>query len=394
MRDLIADKFKVRNYSMGDKLKKSSSNYSHINLGIGDLDIHTDGVVIEKAMSDALMGHTHYTNPFGYPELREEIVSYHKKNFTNYNFESSDVFITTGACHALYLAFKSILNEGDEVILFAPFFPVYADQIKLSNGVPKIVKTKMENGFQIEKDELEKSITAKTKAIVINTPSNPTGVCYNLQSLNIVKEIAEKYDLLVIADDVYDFYSYEKPFTPFYTLDGMENRTLSICSFSKDFAMTGWRIGYAISKVPNLIETMEFINEGIVYSAPSISQRAALYALKDFERIKNSNVPLFKERVEYSYNRIKNIPSLDVFKAEGGIYLFINIEKTGLTSAEFSELVFDKLNITVLDGNGFGAEGFVRIACTLDIELLKEAFDRLEEFLLSSLVNSQIKIKK
>ncbi len=378
MREFIANKFKVRNYSMGDKLKKSSAEYSNINLGIGDLDITTDDIVVEKTMVDTFNGHTHYTNPFGELELREEIVKYHKENYTNYEFESSDVFITTGACHGLYLAFKSILEEGEEIILFAPFFPIYVDQIKLSGGVPKIVYTKMENGFQIEKDELEKSITSKTKAIVINTPSNPTGVCYNEKSLNIIKEVAEKYDLLVIADDVYDFYSYENKFTPIFTLPEMEKRTLSICSFSKDFAMTGWRIGYAISKVPNLIETMEYINEGIIYSAPSISQRAGLHALQDFKRIKDKYVGLFKERVEYAYERAKNISYLEVFKPQGGIYLFINVEKTGMSSAEFCDLVFDRLNITLLDGKTFGGDGFVRIACTLDIEILKEAFDRLE----------------
>lgn len=378
MKDFIADKFKIRNYSMGDKLKKSSSTFSPINLGIGDLDINTNSIVIEKAMEDALNGHTHYTNPFGDLELREELVKYHRDNFKNYDFSTSDIFITTGACHALYLAFKSILNEGDEVILLAPFFPIYVDQIKLSNGVPKIVKTKIENGFQIEKEELEKNISPKTKAIVLNTPSNPTGVCYNQESLNIIKEIAEKYDLLVISDDVYDFYSYKNTFTPIFTLEGMDKRTLSICSFSKDFAMTGWRIGYAISKVPNLIETMEYINEGIVYSAPSISQRAALHALKNFKNIKNNNVPLFKERIDYAYERIKKIPYLQAFKPQGGIYIFINIEKTGLSSKEFAEMVFEKLNITLLDGTSFGVDGFVRIACTLDISLLKEAFDRLE----------------
>lgn len=378
MRDIIADKYKVKNYSMGEKDKKSSCKYSLINLGIGDLDVHTDPEVIKKAMEDALNGHTHYTEPFGYMELREEIVKYHSDNFKNYNFDAKDVFVTTGACHALYLAFKSILNKGDEVILLAPYFPLYADQIKLSDGNPVVVETKFENGFQLVREDIERVISSKTKAIVVNTPSNPTGVCYNEQSLNIIKELSEKYDLLVIADDVYDFYSYTNEFKPIFTLEGMKDRTLSVCSFSKDFSMTGWRIGYAVSKVPELIKTMEYLNEGIIYSAPAISQRAALHALKDFKRIKNSLVPIFKERTEYCYERIKNIPYLDAKKAQGGIYLFVNIQKTGLTTEEFVDLVFDKLNIILLNGDSFGSTGFVRIACTLDIKLLKEAFDRLE----------------
>lgn len=378
MKNIIADKFKIRNYSMGDKSKKSSSSLPLINLGIGDLDIHTDSEVVKKAMADALAGHTHYTEPFGYTELREEIKNYHERNFKNYTFSKADVFVTTGACHALYLAFKAILNPKDEVILLAPYFPIYADQIKLSDGVPVVVNTKFENDFQLVKEDIESAITERTKAIVVNTPSNPTGVCYNKKSLGIIKELAEKYDILVIADDVYDFYSYENSFTPIFTLEGMDKRTLSICSFSKDFAMTGWRIGYAISKVPGLIETMEYINESIIYSAPSVSQRAGLHALKDFERIKGSVVPIFRKRVEYAYDRIKNIPYLEAFKAQGGIYLFVNVEKSKLSTQEFVDLVFDKLNIILLNGESFGGKGFVRIACTLEIAVLKEAFDRLE----------------
>lgn len=332
MKSFIADKFKERNYSMGNKKGSETCSLSLINLGIGDLDIHTDEHLIELAMIDAKNGHTHYTDSYGYLELREEICKYHKENFQNYEFSPKDVMITTGACHALYLVFKSILNKGEEAILLAPFFPVYADQIKLSDGVPVTVETKIENNFQIIKEDLEKAITPKTKCIVVNSPSNPTGVCYSMESLNIIKEIAEKYDLLIIADDVYDFYSYEKTFIPIITLEGMKKRTVSVCSFSKNFAMTGWRIGYVISQVPELISCINYINEAIIYSAPAVSQRCAIHALKDFKKQKKALVPIFKERIDYCYDRVKKIPFLDCFKAQGGIYLFLNIEKTGMTS--------------------------------------------------------------
>ncbi len=209
---------------MGNKKGSESCSLPLINLGIGDLDIHTDECLIELAMTDAKKGHTHYTDSYGYLELREEICKYHKENFKNYEFSPKDIMITTGACHALYLTFKSILNKGEEVILLAPFFPVYADQIKLSDGVPVIVETKIENNFQIIKEDLEKAITPKTKCIVVNSPSNPTGVCYSIESMNIIKEISEKYDLLVIADDVYDFYSYEKTFIPIITFRRNEKK--------------------------------------------------------------------------------------------------------------------------------------------------------------------------
>ena len=378
MRNFIADKFKERNYSMGNKTFSKKSKFSPINLGIGDLDITTDEIIIEKAMNDAKAGHTHYTESHGYLELREEICRYHRENFKNYDFSPENVMVVSGACHGLYLLLKSILNPEDEVILLAPFFPVYADQITLSNGKPVIVETKFENGFQIVKEDLEKAVTEKTKAIIVNSPSNPTGVCYNIESLNIIREFAIEHDILVIADDVYDFFSYEKEFIPITTLPDMKKRTVTICSFSKNFAMTGWRIGYVFAD-PEIIDCINFINESIVYSACSVSQRCALYALKDFKRLKKNIVPIFKERVEYCYNRIKNIDFLDCFKAEGGIYLFINIKKTGMTSQEFTDYLLENYNILVVNGDTFGVKGFVRIACTLDIKILKEAFDRIEK---------------
>lgn len=304
MRNFIADKFKERNYSMGNKTFSKESRYSPINLGIGDLDITTDEIIIEKAMNDAKAGHTHYTESHGYLELREEICRYHRENFKNYDFSPENVMVVSGACHGLYLLLKSILNPEDEVILLAPFFPVYADQITLSNGKPVIVETKFENGFQIVKEDLEKAVTEKTKAVIVNSPSNPTGVCYNIESLNIIREFAIEHDILVIADDVYDFFSYEKEFIPITTLPDMKERTVTICSFSKNFAMTGWRIGYVFAD-PEIIDCINFINESIVYSACSVSQRCALYALKDFKRLKKNIVPIFKERVEYCYNRVK-----------------------------------------------------------------------------------------
>ena len=379
MRNFIADKFLKREYSMGEKKEFSIDlPYTPINLGIGDLDIHTDKEIIHKAMADAEAGHTHYTNSYGYLELRQEICKYHRENFDNYDYTPENVMVVTGACHGLYLLFKSILNPEDEIILLAPFFPVYADQITLSGGKPVIVETKFENGFQLIKEDLEKAVTDKTKAIVVNSPSNPTGVCYTLESLNLIREFTVEHDILVVADDVCDFFSYEKKFTPLATLPDMKERTVTVCSFSKNFAMTGWRIGYMFAP-REIIECVNFINEAIIYSAPSVSQRCALYALKDYKRLKENIVPIFKERVEYCYNRIKNIDFLDCFKPEGGIYLFVNIKKTGMSSQEFTDYLFNNYNIAVVNGDTFGVKGFVRIACTLDIAILKEAFDRIEK---------------
>ncbi|MDR3258594.1 MAG: aminotransferase class I/II-fold pyridoxal phosphate-dependent enzyme [Fusobacteriaceae bacterium] len=381
MRQMIAKKFENIKKPMGNMNNRSDCTLPLINLGIGDLDITTDSIVIEKAMNDAKAGFTHYTDPYGILELRQLIAEYHKKNFTNYEFEPKSVLITTSASHGLSLALKSILNDGEEIILLAPFFPVYRAQIEHSGGIPVIVHTKFENNFQLVKEDIENKITSKTKAIIINTPGNPTGVCYNQKSMEIVRDLAVKYDILVIADDVYDFFSYDTPFIPAIAIEGMRDRCISICSFSKNFAMTGWRIGYAISDVYKLIDTMEFINESLIYSPPAPSQRAAFHALSDFERIRAKNIPIFRERIEYCYERTIKIPEFDCFKSQGGIYLFINISKTGMTAPEFASQLLNKCNVLMIDGTPFGAPEFVRIACTLEIGKLKEAFDRVEGFL-------------
>ena len=381
MKELIAKKFQNIKKPMGNMNNRSNNDLPLINLGIGDLDLTTDHIVIEKAMNDAKNGYTHYTDPYGIQELREAIGKYHNENFNNYNFDYKNILATTSASHAMYLTLKSILNPDDEVILLAPFFPVYKAQIEHSNGVAVIVETKLENNFQLIKKDIEAKISPKTKAIILNSPSNPTGVCYNRESLEIARDLAKKYDFLVIGDDVYDFFSYESEFIPPITVDGMRERCISICSFSKNFAMTGWRIGYAISDVPKLIDTMEFINESIIYSPPAPSQRAALHALNDFKRIKKNTVPIFHERINYTYERAKNIPSFKAFKSQGGIYIFIDVSNSGMNGQEFSDKLLLEKNVLVIDGASFATPNFIRIACSVPLDKLKEAFDRIEEFL-------------
>jgi aspartate/methionine/tyrosine aminotransferase len=377
----LSEKYKNLSASM-DAKSKNLSGKKLINLGIGDLDIHTDETIINEAFQDVLKGHTHYTDPRGYEELRNAIIEYHKTEFENYEFNKEQVIVLSGACHGMYLALQAITNPEDEIVIFSPFFPVYVDQIKIAGGIPVIVETKIENGYQIEQENLERAITPKTKAIILNTPSNPTGVCYNQESLNIVSEISKKYDLLVLADDIYDFYSYEQKFIPIYTLDGMEERTISICSFSKNYAMTGWRVGYNVGPI-EIIECIKNINEGIVYSTSAPAQRAALSALKNRDKIREKLVPIYEERMKYVSERIKKMDKLKFFNPQGGIYVFVNIEKTGYSSEDFSKKLLEEQGVVVIEGTPFGDKNSIRIACTVPIKELEEAFDRIEEFMLT-----------
>lgn len=372
---------KYWNYGVTGFAKAADSLNSYedlINLSLGDPDIITDEEIIKAAMEDAKNGHTRYTEPKGDPELISEIVSYYKNTY-DYVVKPEEVLITVGACHGMFLALESIINEGDEVIVHEPFFTPYKEQIALVGGKIILLKTVEEDNFNIDTNKLKALITDRTKAIIINTPNNPTGACFSRKVLLDISRIAKDKDILVISDEVYDSFSFEEPFIPVATLHDMRERTVTLGSFSKSYAMTGWRVGYAIGP-KYIIDCMKNINEGVCYTAPSISQRAAIHALRggDEARLRITNE--FKNRMFYAYNRINSIPKLSVLKPKGSIYLFVNIKATGMTSAEFSNMLLKEAHVLVIPGDGFGksGEGYVRIACTVGIEKLKDALDRIE----------------
>lgn len=350
-----------------------------INFSLGDPDLTTDERIIEKAFEDAKAGHTHYTNPLGDEELREEIKNYYREEYA-YTLETNECLVTTSGCHAMWLIMETILDDGDEVIVIEPYFTPYPDQIALARGKAVFLKTYEEEGFQINIDRLMACITNRTKAIIVNTPSNPTGVCLTRESLEKIAKVAIEKDLLVIADDIYTAFSFAEPFIPITTLEGMRERTISIRSFSKDYCMTGWRIGYIIAPA-HMIEMMKAINENNVFTAPSISQRAAIWALRLRKEVQPAIIKEFRQRVEYAYARVQDIPKLSVLPPQGSIYLFVNIKETGLGSQAFCDYLLESCHILAIPGNAFGeaGEGYIRIALTVGVKILKEAFDRIEK---------------
>lgn len=349
-----------------------------INLSLGDPDLITDSDIISEAFNDARSGHTKYTDSVGDPELREEIRHYYKKKY-GYPVQMNEIMAVVGACHGMYLVLEAILDDGDEVIVPEPFFKPYDNQIKLAGGKLVPLVTYEEEDFQIDIGRLKALITNRTKAIIINTPNNPTGNCVSKASMEALSNIAIEYDLIIIADDIYGAFSFCEPFIPITTMAGMKERTITIGSFSKDYAMTGWRIGYILGP-DYLINCIRDINEGVCFSAPSISQRAAIHALRLRDTIQPHIINEYKKRVYYSYERINKIAGLSVLPPKGSFYLFVNIKKTGLTSAEVSKKLLEKAHVLVVSGNGFGksGEGYIRIACTVGLDKLKDAFDRIE----------------
>lgn len=376
----LADKYKNKEKSAIGQLGAMSAGIDDlINLSLGDPDFATPLPIIERAFEDAKAGYTHYTDCRGYSELRDEIAKYYKEEF-DMQVADEEIMVTTSACMGMYLVLEAILNDGDEVIVPAPYFTIYKEQVELAGGVLVEMETFEEDRYQIDTAQLEAHITPKTKAIILNSPNNPTGSCLTLETMKKIAEVAKKHDIAVIADEIYTIYSFAEPFVPFSSLPDMKERTITLNSFSKNFVMTGWRVGAVIAP-PYIIDAMKGINEGLVYSAPSVSQRAALHALRCRKEVQPVLLEKFKERVYYAARRINQIPNMHViYPPMGSFYLFVNIKDTGLSSAEAAKKICEEAHVLMIPGNGFGdcGEGYLRIACTVDVEVLAEAFDRIE----------------
>lgn len=372
--------WKDQSTAMGQSDVMAKSFDDCINLSLGDPDLITDERIIDAAFRDAKAGHTKYTDFRGDPELRQAIADYYREEY-RMDVMDEEIFVCASACLGMYLALEAIVDDGDEVILQAPYFTPYPQQVELARGIPVELPTYEEEDFQINIQRLEGLITERTKALVINSPSNPTGNCLTVGTMEKIAEIAEKYDLIVISDDIYTSFSYQNPFVPFASLPGMRERTIILNSFSKNFTMTGWRVGNIIAP-DYIIKVIQQINENVVFTAPSISQRAAIYALRHRTEIQPPMIEEYRQRMFYAAERINQIPKLSViYPPRGSFYLFVNIKDTGLSSVEAADLILREAHVLMLPGDAFGAcgEGYVRIACTVNLEVLKTAFDRIEK---------------
>lgn len=351
-----------------------------INLSLGDPDINTPDIIMDKSFADAYAGHTKYTDFRGDPELREAVRSFYKEDY-GLEVEEDEVFIAASASLGMFLTLTAILDPEDEVIMQAPFFTPYPNQIKLAGGIPIELPTYEEEDFQINIDRLRSLITERTKAIIINSPSNPTGNCLSVETMEQIADIANEFDLVVIADEIYTAFSFQREFVPFATIKNMRERTVTLNTFSKNFMMTGWRIGNVIA--PNyIIDAITQANDNVLFTAPSISQRAAIYALRDRKSIQPPLIEEYKKRMYYAAERINKIHNMHVlYPPKGSFYLFINIKDTALSSDQVVEKMLMEAHVLAIQGNAFGecGEGFVRIACTVGVEKLGEAFDRLEK---------------
>ena len=311
-----------------------------VDLSIGDTDFTTDEAIINAAFRDAKAGHTHYGDPKGDPELISAVCKAWEEDFDQ-TLPRDHVLVSASSCLGMSLAMFAILDPGDEV---------------------------------------RAAITPRTKAIIFNNPTNPTGMGYDLSTMEMLARVAKEYDLLIAADEIYTTYIYEGDFRPIRTLPGMAERTITLNSFSKNFLMTGWRVGVIIAE-PEFLDVMNRINGSLVYSAPSISQRAGIQALAMRKEIREKYVTAYRDRIFYSADRIEKIPYLSLVRPKGTFYLFPGVEKTGLDDKQFCKELLERAHVLVSAGSPFGKTGanHFRIACTVGIDQLKQAFDRMEK---------------
>ena len=352
-----------------------------ISLGVGEPDFVTPWHIREAAITSLESGHTMYTSNFGLMELRLEIAAHIRKLY-EVNYDPSDeILVTVGVSEALDLVMRSILDPGDEVIVPEPTYVSYVPCIALAGGVPVDVPTTMENSFQVTASDIESRITPRTKAILLGYPNNPTGAVMTRDAMLDISNLAIKYDLTVISDEVYDRLVYGVEHTCFPSLPQMKHKSVLLGGFSKAYAMTGWRIGYACAN-SDIIEAMMKIHQYTMLCAPIQGQMAALEALR-FGETEVENMRLeYDRRRRLMVNGLLSI-GLDCVDPLGAFYTFPSIRSTGLTSEEFAEQLLLEEKVAVVPGSAFGesGEGHVRCCYAVSQKEIEGALERIERFI-------------
>jgi len=352
-----------------------------ISLGIGEPDFTTPQPIIDAGIRSLKNGETHYTSNLGILELRQAIADNLEKLYgVQYN-PVNEIIATVGVSEALYLAFTAMLNPGDEVIIPTPCFVSYQAEVHLAGGTPVEVYTNMEDDFQPDPVIIEKAITPKTKAILLGYPNNPTGAVASRENLQAIADLAVKYDLVVISDEIYDRLVYDHEHVCFSTLPGMQERTVLLGGFSKSYAMTGWRIGYAAGPA-NLIQGLVRIHQYSVMSAPTISQFAALEALRVGEPFVEEMRTAYDRRRKLIFQGLNDL-GLTTFEPHGAFYVFPSVHNTGMDDETFAEKLLMEEKVAVVPGSSFGdaGKGFVRCSYATNYERIEMALEKIERFL-------------
>lgn len=352
-----------------------------ISLGVGEPDFDTPWHICENAIHSMSVGKTHYTANRGLLELRQAICQFHAIRYhQNYDPEH-ETLVTVGGSEAIDLAMRTLVEPGDEVIVLDPNYVAYAPTIELAGGIPVPIVLKEETEFKLLPEELKAAITPKTKAMIINYPSNPTGGVMTKEDYEKLVPIIKESGIYVVSDEIYAELSFDQEFASLAQFDEVRDQIIVVNGFSKAFAMTGWRLGYALAN-KEVSDAMTKIHQYVIMSAPTQAQYAAIEAmthgLDDVIRMRND----YLNRRNLLVNRLNRM-GLDTNMPHGTFYVFPNIQKTGMTCEEFCEKLLEKEKVACVPGNAFGehGEGFIRISYAYSIDHLKEACDRIEHFL-------------
>ena len=353
-----------------------------ISLSIGEPDSTTPFHVRAEGIRTLEQGKTFYSPNRGFTALREEIVNWMERKYHVAYHPESEVLVTVGGSEAIDLAIRCLVNPGDEVLIPQPSFVCYVPLTQMAEGIPVIIETKAEDQFRLTAKALREKITPKTKLLVLPFPNNPTGAVMRRKDLEEIAEVVREHDLLVLSDEIYSELTYgDTPHVCFSEIEGMRERTVVINGFSKTFAMTGWRLGFAVGP-HEIIDAMTKLHQYGIMSAPTMAQYAATEALK------NGDDDIVYMREQYDMRRrlivgALNDMGLTCFEPEGAFYVFPSIQNTGLTSEEFCEKLIFESRVAVVPGNAFGdcGEGFVRVSYSYSLKHINEALDRIHDFL-------------
>ena len=355
-----------------------------ISLGVGEPDFDTPWYIRDEGIYSLEKGRTFYTSNAGLKELKVEIAKYMNRRFDlTYDYEH-EIMVTVGGSEAIDVAMRAMLDPGDEVLIPQPSYVSYVPCAVLANGIPSIIELKAENEFRLTAEELEAAITPKTKLLVLPFPNNPTGSIMRRSDLEAIAKVILEHDLFVLSDEIYSELTYgEEEHVSIASLPGMWERTITINGFSKSYAMTGWRLGYACGPRV-IIEQMLKIHQFAIMCAPTTSQYAAVEALRNGDEDVAQMKEEYDGRRRYLLHRFKEM-GLECFEPYGAFYMFPSIRKFGMTSEEFATKLLEAEKVAVVPGTAFGAsgEGFIRISYAYSLDDLKKALERIEKFIVT-----------
>jgi len=351
-----------------------------VSFGIGEPDFITPIHIREAAKKALDEGYTRYTPNLGFPEFREALAD--KLNLKNkISVIPEEVVITSGGTEALFFSFYSLINPGDEVIIPDPGFVAYESQVFLTGGTPVYLPLRGENNFHPDLEELKNCITPKTKAILLNSPSNPTGAAFDENELLAIAQIAQEKNLVVISDELYEDIIYDgRKHISIASLPGMKDRTISIFGFSKSYAMTGWRLAYLTTEA-NLIKEMTKLLQNTAVCANAIAQRAGLAAIRGPQDCVTKMFNAYNERRNVLVKGIDEIQGLSCRPPEGTFYAFVNIKETGMSAEELSMYLLEECKVVTVPGTAFGeqGEGYIRLSFATSLDMIKEGIARIKK---------------